>query len=182
MQLTTKRLTLRHFQEKDLPFLTAYAIRPEFFRFLPIENQNAKDVEAFFNGRVAEQQAGTSSRYTFAVALKPSDRIIGTTRLGIFDETNGAADLGYAMDGDFEGNGYMSEAVEALLRHAFDALSIKQLWAISHKDNTKSRALLSRLGMVRAKAAPKGVQTVGAPQDQRIYRITPEEFKTSGPG
>lgn len=177
MQLTSERLILRLFLEKDLTYLISYAIRPEFFRYLPIENQSAKDVEIFFNERMAEQRHGTTDRFTFAVALKQADRIIGTVRLGVFDGINGAADLGYAMDSDFEGNGYMSEAVRVVLQHAFDSLSIKELWAISHKDNIKSRNLLTRLGMTPAKAAPKGVQTVGAPEDQKIYRTTLKGFK-----
>ncbi len=150
MKLETDRLILRPFLETDLPHMIEYATRPEFYQYLPIEDQTEETIRAFFDERMDDQKSRSATRYTFAVALKENDRIVGTIRLEVFNEKDREADIGYALDMTYEGNGLMSEAVHQVFNHAFEALSITKIWATVHRRNEKSWKLLVNSGMHRS--------------------------------
>lgn len=57
-------------------------------------------------------------------------------------------DVGYALLGEFSGQGYALEAARAVVAYARDALRITPLCAIVSKGNARSVALLHKLGFV----------------------------------
>jgi RimJ/RimL family protein N-acetyltransferase len=57
-------------------------------------------------------------------------------------------DIGYALLAEHAGHGYAREAAAMLLRHAADALHLATVYAIVAMDNTRSLALLDKLGFV----------------------------------
>lgn len=57
------------------------------------------------------------------------------------------ADLGYRLARSAWGHGYASEAVPALLTHAFETVSMTRVIAQTRSDNERSRRLLERVGL-----------------------------------
>jgi RimJ/RimL family protein N-acetyltransferase len=57
-------------------------------------------------------------------------------------------DVGYALLGEFSGQGYALEAARAVVVYARDMLRIRTLCAIVSKGNARSVALLEKLGFV----------------------------------
>ncbi len=55
--------------------------------------------------------------------------VIGTTTLFNLNLDNGRAELGYAMGSAYWGKGYMSEALRALVSHAFEVMNLRRLEA-----------------------------------------------------
>lgn len=176
MILETERLLLRPFLEKDFADILNYGTDPDFYRFLPIEEQTEDTLRVFFDERMADQKQGTKSRHTFAVALKSSDKIIGTVRIGIFDEKNRIADMGYAMDLRCQGSGFMTEAVIQLLRYCFHDLQLAMVWATVDKENSKSWRLLERVGMARTDRQPSGLRVVSGPDQDFTYQISKSRY------
>ncbi len=170
MQFRTERLLLRPLKISDLPDMIEYATKPEFYRYLPVQNQTAETIEAFFDERMKDQENTVSTRYTFAVALAETDQIIGSLRNEMQDQKRNIADIGYTLDQRFEGNGYMTEAVSRLLTFGFDTFRASEIWAQVHKENEKSWRLLERLGMLRADL-PKSLKNrfSGIHQDEYHY-------------
>jgi RimJ/RimL family protein N-acetyltransferase len=56
-------------------------------------------------------------------------------------------EVGYALGPDHRGRGYATEALQALIAHAFGVLGIGRLVAGTDRDNAPSIALLRRVGM-----------------------------------
>jgi len=56
-------------------------------------------------------------------------------------------EVGYALGSAYRGRGYATEAVGALIDHAFRVLGVGRLVADTGRDNARSIALLERLGM-----------------------------------
>ena len=56
--------------------------------------------------------------------------------------------LGYHVDCGSEGKGYMTEAVSAAIRYAFDGLKLHRIMANYVPHNERSARLLERLGFV----------------------------------
>lgn len=77
------------------------------------------------------------------------DRIIGS--IGLSNFVRGAGQyctLGYSIDGDFEGQGFMSETLRAVLAHAFGPMHFHRIEANYLPTNERSGNLLRRLGFV----------------------------------
>ena len=76
-------------------------------------------------------------------------RIIGTINLsncvrGIFQ----ACHLGYKLDKDYEGQGMMSEALQAVIGFAFGELKLHRIMANYQPQNIRSAAVLQKLGFM----------------------------------
>ncbi|MEX0583742.1 MAG: GNAT family N-acetyltransferase [Sneathiella sp.] len=176
MRLETERLVLRPFCDEDLPRIIKYGTKPEFYRYLPIDVKTEETIRTFMKERMRDQREKSKPRVTFAVAPKETDEIIGTVRLGVFDAENGLADIGYAMDLTFQGNGYMTEAVRRMIRFGFSDLYLAEIWATVDKENIKSWKLMERLGMERALKSPEALRIVGGSKKDYIYQISADRF------
>ena len=60
---------------------------------------------------------------------------------------NCEAEIGWRLASDCWGNGYASEAARAAVGWLFANLTDDAAWAITHTGNTRSRAVMERLGM-----------------------------------
>ena len=74
----------------------------------------------------------------WAVAKRADDSLIGTTTLYNLDFSNRRAEVGYALGRDYWGQGYMQEALQALLGYAFETLDLRRLEADVDPRNTAS--------------------------------------------
>ena len=80
------------------------------------------------------------------LALPDSGQLIGKITLFAFSEQNRRAEMGYILDRRYWGRGYMSEALQWLLAHAFETLNLHRLEADTDPMNASSLALLEKLG------------------------------------
>ncbi|MCC6613237.1 MAG: GNAT family N-acetyltransferase [Anaerolineae bacterium] len=72
--------------------------------------------------------------------------------------------LFWAVGGAYRGQGYASEAAGALIRHAFEAMSLKRIVATTEYNNAASIAVMRRVGMIIERnpdPAPPWFQIVG---------------------
>jgi len=58
-----------------------------------------------------------------------------------------AVEIGWRMRRDLWGQGYATEAAEAVLAHAFDDLYLDEIVSFTTRDNLRSRAVMERIGM-----------------------------------
>ncbi len=59
------------------------------------------------------------------------------------------AEIGWVLDPDHQGQGYVTEAMRELVRVCFEDLGVRRLTAAAFNDNTASLAVMERLGMRR---------------------------------
>ena len=77
--------------------------------------------------------------------LKGENRIIGASGLHRIDWQVPKFEIGYWIDRDFEGKGYISEAVTAIERFAFDHLKANRVEIRCNHKNLRSVAVARRL-------------------------------------
>ncbi len=82
----------------------------------------------------------------FLIVLKENGHVIGSIDYKYVPK-DGATEVGYGMNPDYEGHGYMTEALTAFLSFG-KALGIKTVYAETLKDNIKSQNVLKRCGFV----------------------------------
>ncbi|MEI6883418.1 MAG: GNAT family N-acetyltransferase [Bacteroidota bacterium] len=78
-----------------------------------------------------------------------SDKAIGAIDLFDFDPFHMRAGIGILVRDEYRKNGYASEALEILIRYAFEVLNLKQLYSNITPVNTASLSLFEKFGFER---------------------------------
>jgi RimJ/RimL family protein N-acetyltransferase len=80
------------------------------------------------------------------IFLKGTDVVIGGTGLHRFDWSVPRFEIGYWVRTGYEGQGYVTEAVQALTEFAFNEFGAKRVEIMCDAKNTRSAAVAERLG------------------------------------
>jgi [ribosomal protein S5]-alanine N-acetyltransferase len=81
------------------------------------------------------------------IVAKAENAVIGDAGFKGRPDKNGVVEIGYSMLPSYRGQGYMQEAVSALVAWAFQQPHVKKLIAECDVTNTASMKVLQRLGM-----------------------------------
>lgn len=145
MNLETKRLILRPWQESDAEDLYRYASSPEVGPIAgwPIHTSVENSLEII--------KAVLLKPETYAVVLKSEGRVAGSIGLMIGNENHmGLPDtegeIGYWIGVPFWGQGLISEAVREIIRYAFEDLHLEKLWCGYFDGNMKSKRVQEKCG------------------------------------
>ena len=83
--------------------------------------------------------------------------------------------LGYGVDGDHEGRGYMFESVAAAIAWAFNERSLHRIEATYDLDNERSARLLQRLGFYIEGKRDRAMLNEGEWLDQMVASLINDE-------
>ena len=137
--------------------------------------------EAFQRDRLAKAAAdvaaGALLRW-WLQSLQDSARLVGS--IGLSQIARGPfqnAMLGYAVDAEFQGQGLMREALQAVIAHAFSpTVHLHRIQANVRPENSRSVALLQRLGFEDEGLAREYLYIDGAWRDHRMYALRNAAF------
>jgi ribosomal-protein-alanine N-acetyltransferase len=103
-------------------------------------------------GRIAEVMGGMArgTGLELAIIRGADDRLLGWIGFDLIDPDRGTARLGFWLGAPYHGQGYMTEAVPAAIRHACAALRVRLLEACVLPHNEISLRLLAKLGFRHA--------------------------------
>jgi ribosomal-protein-serine acetyltransferase len=93
----------------------------------------------FIHSQIAQNDGLTA-------ALVADDRIVGVVGFHGIDWPNRSASIGYWLSEDEQGRGTMTEAVRALVEHAFTHWRLNRVEIRADIENLRSRAVPERLG------------------------------------
>jgi len=88
-----------------------------------------------------------------------------------------SAYLGYQIGADFAGQGYMTEAIQLMLRHAFMNLKLHRLEANIQPDNAPSLALVKRAGFTREGYSRRYLKICGRWRDHERWAILADDWR-----
>jgi RimJ/RimL family protein N-acetyltransferase len=148
--IQTARLTLRRFRDEDLAAFLAYRNDPAVARFqgwtIPMSEADGR---AFIDEQRVAPVSSAGGGIQIAVALTATDELLGDLYLGVADHDLRQGLLGYTFAREHHGRGYATEAASAMLRYTFVELGLHRVIATLDARNTRSAALLERLGLRR---------------------------------
>src|SRR5579883_3344928 len=147
MILTTKRLLLREFEEADWRTVLAYQSDPGYLRYYPWDYRIETDVRAFVRMFIDWSKEVPRKRFQFAFVLRESGQLIGNGGIRMQSPHAHSADLGYELDQRFWGQGYATEAAQALLAFGFQSMGLHRIWAQCIAENVASAHVLEKIGM-----------------------------------
>ncbi|ADQ78878.1 GCN5-related N-acetyltransferase [Paludibacter propionicigenes WB4] len=144
--ILTERLILKPTIEEDAEFIFELLNTPKWLKFIGDRNVNSSiDAAEYIKTRMLPQLERLG--YGNYTVVRTSDNVkIGTC--GLFDrEGLEGIDIGFAFLPGYEGQGYGFESANKLKEVAFEEFGIKEMNAITSKENINCQKLLEKLGL-----------------------------------
>ena len=148
--LTTDRLGFRTWRAADLPLALALWGDPEVTRFIARAPLSAAEVETRLATEIASNRAHGIQYWP--IFLRRQDAHVGCCGLRPHPPDERVLELGVHLRPPYRGQGLAEEASRAAIRHAFQELGARELFAGHHPENAASRRLLLKLGFQPAGA------------------------------
>ena len=152
-RIDTERLYLRSYQPGDGPWYFAMSQKNQS-HLMRYEADNVvmgiksdEDAEIVVRDLAAEWVARNS--FFLGVFDKRTDEFVAQIYVGPVSWDLPEFQIGYFVDKDFEGQGYVTEAAKAALRFAFEHLRAHRVRLRCDDTNVPSRRVAERCGMVR---------------------------------
>lgn len=148
LSIETSRLFLRPIEARDAAAMSGYRGDPEVCRFLPFEPQSAEDIDARYRRLYGSTSLEGENGAVLCVVIRREDgALIGDVTLFDLDPVHGTAEIGWAIHPAASGQGFATEAVEAMLGAAFDTFGVRRVVARVDAENVASTRLARRVGM-----------------------------------
>ena len=168
-ELRTARLWLRPFRAEDAPRVSALIDDPDIAR-------NTLTIPHPYPPGLAEQWIGTRAeewaagrKGVWAVCLAGGE-LLGAAGLHL-EPAHRRAELGYWIGRVHWGRGFATEAVRALVDHAFDDLGLERVFAQHFSWNAASGRVLAKAGLKREGLLRGHVQKDGRAVDNVLYGL-----------
>lgn len=124
----------------------------------------------------AVQQREQDERYGFGIFLKDSDALIGNIALSeVLRGPLQSCFIGYSLDKEYNGRGYMTEAVKLAVQFAFANLKLHRIEAGVMPHNIGSIKVLEKAGFHKEGIARKNVHINGRWEDHQVLAIIAED-------
>ncbi len=144
--LHTERLTLRYYEQSDIPALTRLAgAREVAATTLRIPHPYSEsDAQAFL--AIADEDHANDRCLHLAIALRDTAALCGGVGLR-FEADHRRAELGYWIGVPHWGKGYATEAAREVVNYGFGTLGFQRIFAGHVAGNSASAGVLRKIGM-----------------------------------
>ncbi len=136
------------------------------------ERREAEDLLARIHRLFAEQ-----SGFQWGVERKSDGTLIGTCTLFNIHRGNMRGEVGYCLHSAHWRQGYMGEALAALIEHAFGVLKLRRLEADVDPKNASSLKILERMGFRREGLLRERWNVGGEIQDSVVLGLLAREWR-----
>jgi len=176
--LFTPRLTLRFLNEADIPAAYEIFSHPEVMRYwsYPAWTERSQAQEWLIH---IQEGYHTGNTLQLAIERNTDLILIGTCTLYQFHVASRRAEIGYALGRPYWGSGYMHEALQMLLRYAFETLNLNRLEADIDPRNLASASVLERLGFVKEGLLQERWIVNEEVSDTALYGLLRREWQAS---
>ncbi|MBK5530522.1 GNAT family N-acetyltransferase [Pseudomonas sp. TH06] len=138
-------IVLRPLQYSDAEALVRAAADGELWNLTVTVVPSATTVDSYLKKALDGRDAGTM--LPFAITLKDSGEVIGSTRFWKIDPLNRKLEIGSSwISASWQKSFVNTEAKYLMLRHAFEVLNCVRVQFTTDENNQKSRNAILRLG------------------------------------
>jgi RimJ/RimL family protein N-acetyltransferase len=145
--ITTERLRLRRSTRDDAEAISAYRSDPEVHRMQGWERTDPEGVRKEIEEMGDRLPGGPGGWVQFTVEGRADGSLVGDVGLSPADGEPGVIKVGYTIDPRFQGRGYATEAVAALVEYAFGTLEAEVVRAYAGAENAPSIRVMEKVGM-----------------------------------
>jgi len=175
--LESSRLILRPLTPADVDDVLEYQSNPAVIRFIPWPVRDREMVAEAITKLlefIASGEPGLNQ--TYAMQLKSSGKVIGQVNYMFKDGHDFQREIGYVINPAFGGQGYVHEALVAMVTHVFDKGDVQRVYAKIDARNTASEKVAQRLGMRKEAHHLQDDFFKGEWTDSLIYAVLKSEW------
>ncbi len=181
MSSTTDRLTLKDANEVKLEEARNYLLKNKAFlaEWEPIRDADyygEEAIKADLKNKSDDMEQGRAAHYF--IYLSEGNLLIGTISLS--NIVRGAflsCFLGYKLDRDYLNKGFMTEAMELVIKKCFTELRLHRIEANVMPRNVRSRRVLEKSGFVREGVSRKYLRINGTWEDHEHFVLLNPELE-----
>ncbi len=172
--LTTERLIMRQMTKEDAADIFTLRSDASVSKYISRKPYTTMDEAAAFIDTITNGIVNNEWGY-WAIALKDTNKLIGTACLWHIHVENCRAEIGYELMPAHHGKGFMLEVLPALIKYAFKTVKLHSLEANVYPDNVASIKLLEKNGFVREAYFKENFYFDGKFEDSAIYSLLNKE-------
>jgi RimJ/RimL family protein N-acetyltransferase len=175
INIATDRLLLRKLEINDRDDFFTYRSLPEVYEYQSFMPKDLAEVDDFIRNNQSNPNM-PNTWFQLALIKRDGDVLIGD--IGIhFLEDNAQVEIGYTLAPSYQGKGYASEALKAVINYLFFDLKKHRISASVDPNNIKSIRLLEKLGMRKEAHFIKSYRMGDVWLDDCVYAMLKEEWK-----
>lgn len=180
-EIETRRLVLGRVRPEHIPAIYRYSSDPNTNRwnsFRPPKSE--RDTQEYVMSVI--ERSAKSELVPWAMTVRKTGDMIGTCGFSKISCKNRRAALGAVLDSKHWGNGYMLEALNAVLKHGFSRLALGRIEATMMSGHDAGHRLLRLLGMKAEGTLRQYKRTYsGEVHDVEMYSILRSEWNNFAP-
>lgn len=143
--LESERLVLRKLKDSDATEVYKIRSNPERMKFVPRPLLKNED-EALAMIHMMNAKIDANTDINWGVCLKNTDTIIGFMGFYRVQPENYRTEIGYMILPEYDGKGFVTEAVKTMLDYAFNSGGFHSIDAVIDPDNLGSEKVLLKNG------------------------------------
>ena len=164
-----KKIYLRNMQMSDAKDLLEIFSNPTSTKYWLSYCNTIEEVEFMMKVEyLSYRQRGLSSPKVLVL----DEKVIGVCNFN--DEFDGVGRIGFIMNQNYEGKGYMSMALKELIHEGFGEFGYHRIEALVFCDNVKSKKILERLGFMKEGTMRSYLRHQDKLHDIDLYAIVKE--------
>lgn len=177
ISIETARLLINPLQVSDAPGIFSGRTNPTTNAFLPWKPKTLEEVEEHIRKASLIPPNTPESWHLLGTRLKESGELIGDIGIHFIGPQNRQAEIGYMLLEGYQGKGYATEGLRAVLGFLFSTYKKHRVTAAVDPSNSKSIQLLRKAGMRQEAHHLKSFWMDGEWLDDMIFAILREEWE-----
>lgn len=149
MHIHSPRLLLRWLRPDDLEDFLEYRSDPAVLRYQSMSPMTREEAASFIKSQANKTLGKVGGYQQIAIERKSGGKLIGDCALKLRAGEPRIAEIGYTINSRYQGQGYATEAVRALIGELFGALNVHKVAALVDVRNPASFRVLEKLGFRR---------------------------------
>ncbi|MCA0388269.1 MAG: GNAT family N-acetyltransferase [Bacteroidetes bacterium] len=177
-ELQQSRVVLRKPSTEDSEFIFRLRSDVEVGKYLDRRPQTKLQEAEEFLKKIINGLAGMNWLY-WIITEKDSGNCLGTICLWNFSGDRKSAEAGFEILPEYQGKGFASEALSAVLRYGFYELSLDKIDGFVESANLRSLGLMKKYGFSLAKELEEKSSIDGSETKCSIYTLAKEDYYLS---
>ncbi|GID62819.1 N-acetyltransferase [Actinoplanes cyaneus] len=175
MLMATERLILRRFRASDAPTLAEYRSDPAVARYQSWDAPFPLEKAELAVRNFAASSPDEPGWFQYAIEHAAERTLVGDVGVRLHDNLK-QAEIGFTLATAYQGKGFATEAVSAVLDRLFRLQGVHRVMGECDARNTRSAALMERLGFTREGLLRQQTFIKGEWTDDLLFGILASEW------
>jgi [ribosomal protein S5]-alanine N-acetyltransferase len=178
--IETERLLLRKITLSDASDMFEYGCDPAVSKYTTWSTHTSIEDTKYFIKTLLKMYK-KRELVDWGIVHKAENKFIGTCGYVAWSMTNSRAEMGYALGSKYWNQGYMSEAVNAMMEFGFREMQLNRIEGKCKADNIASARVMEKVGMKLEGILRQQIFVKGEYWDLKMYSILREDFFADRP-